>query len=363
MAEESSQERTEQPTPKKRRDAAKKGEVPRSQEVTTAFLLLAGAASVAWLSGPAAMAVVDIFVVSAQGFSALPAGMEGTVGYLTGLTVRVLALLAPILLVLAGTSLFVAGVQARGILTFEPLQPRWSRVDPLQKAKQIWGTQAVAQLARSLFKLAIVLLVMSGMLDRAVSEIPALGQSHPFAILALVRSYTVRILTGAGLAYLALALADYAYQVWQHEKRLRMSREEIRKELKEAEGDQVMKVRRRTMGRQLARRRMMLAVPEADVVVTNPTHVAVALKYDPEVADAPVVVAMGERKVAERIKEIAREAGVPTVENRPLARALLATARVGASIPVELFVAVAEVLAFVYRARGTTYAAARRGAP
>ena len=161
----------------------------------------------------------------------------------------------------------------------------------------------------------------------------------------------MRILASAGGAYLFLALADYAFQVWQHERQLKMSREELRKEQKEMEGDQVMKVRRRTMGRQLARRRMLLAVSEADVVITNPTHLAIALKYDPNEASAPVVLAMGARKMAFRIREIAKANGVAIVENKPLARALWATARVGLPIPVELYVAVAEVLAFVIRTR------------
>jgi flagellar biosynthetic protein FlhB len=176
-----------------------------------------------------------------------------------------------------------------------------------------------------------------------------LGQKSPFALLGFVRIHSARLLLWTGLAYLTLALADYAYQIWQHEKQLKMSKEEVRKELKESEGDQVVKVRRRTMARQMVRRRMLLAVSEADVVVTNPTHIAVALKYDPDVADAPMVLAMGERKLAQRIKELARENGIPTVENRPLARALLATAKVGHPIPVELFMAVAEILAWVYR--------------
>jgi flagellar biosynthetic protein FlhB len=162
---------------------------------------------------------------------------------------------------------------------------------------------------------------------------------------------------GAGLAFLLLALADYLYQVWRHEKSLKMSKEEIKREVKETEGDQILKVRRRTMARSMARRRMLLSVSDADVVVTNPTHIAVALKYDPEVAPAPMVLAMGARKVAKQIKDLALDAGVPVVENKPLARALYKTARVGLPIPVELYVAVAEILAWVIKQRE---AAARR---
>ena len=184
-----------------------------------------------------------------------------------------------------------------------------------------------------------------------MGEIPELGKQGPAALALLFKSYAVRVLGSAGLAYLFLALADYAFQIWQHERQLKMSREEIRREHKEMEGDQVMKVRRRTMGRALARRRMLLSVSDADVVITNPTRLAIALKYDPMVAPAPVVLAMGARKMAARIREVAKANGVPIIENQPLARALWATSKVGFPIPVDLYVAVAEVLAFVFRSR------------
>ena len=146
-------------------------------------------------------------------------------------------------------------------------------------------------------------------------------------------------------------LVDWIFQRQQHEQQLKMSKEEIKKELKETEGDQILKVRRRTMARSMARRRMLLAVSDADVVVTNPTHIAVALKYNPEEAPAPVVLAMGARKMAKQIRALAMKSGVPVVENKPLARALYKTARVGFPIPVELYVAVAEILAWVMRQR------------
>jgi flagellar biosynthetic protein FlhB len=146
-------------------------------------------------------------------------------------------------------------------------------------------------------------------------------------------------------------MADYGYQVWRHEKQLKMSKEEIKKELKESEGDQILKIRRRTMARSMARRRMLLSVSDADVVVTNPTHIAVALKYDADIAPAPIVLAMGARKIAKQIKKIAMDSGVTVVENKPLARALYKTAKVGLPIPIELYVAVAEILAFVIKQR------------
>lgn len=349
MAADSLQERTEAPTLKRRQEAAKKGEVPRSQEVTIAVLLLASAAVVAGTGGAIASAAVDLFGMNVSKLSALPVGVEGTAEYVNAVGWKILAAMSPALLIMAGAALTVGAVQARGVLSFDPLQPKWDRLDPFKKAKQIWGWKAPMELLKSLFKLGIVAIVLFVGLRTAVRDIPSLGQRSPFALLATVQSYATRMLLAAGIAYLALALADYAFQLWRHEKQLRMTREDVKKEVKESEGDQVIKVRRRSIGRQMARRRMLLSVSEADVVVTNPTQVAVALKYDPDVASAPTVLAIGERKVAQRIRELAEEAGVPVIENKPLAWALLATAQIGQPIPVDLFLAVAEVLAFVYR--------------
>ncbi|MGI9625691.1 MAG: EscU/YscU/HrcU family type III secretion system export apparatus switch protein [Longimicrobiales bacterium] len=349
MADQSSGEKTEAPTPKRRRDARQKGDVPRSQEVTTAFLLMMGAVVVNMATPALGVAGAQSFRQVIQKISALPVGVEGHATFLAGIGWMVLAAMAPILLALGATSLLVSGIQGRGILTATPLKPKWARLNPLTNIKRIWGVQALAQLAKSLAKLLIVGAAVYAALNQAMGDLPDLGKQGPAALALLFRSYAVRVLGSAGLAYLILALADYAFQTWQHERQLKMSREEIRKEYKESEGDQVMKVRRRTMGRALARRRMLLAVSDADVVITNPTRLAVALRYDPTEAPAPIVLAMGARKMAARIRAVAREHGVPIIENKPLARALWGSARVGFPIPVDLYFAVAEVLAFVIR--------------
>lgn len=351
------QEKSEAPTPKRRRDAHKKGEVPRSQEVTTAFLLLAAAGAVSMGGGTIAREITILFTEATEGGMSILGGFDGTVGWLQEVGWVSLGAVTPVLLTMAGTALLVAGIQARGVLTVEPLKPKWNRVSPLKNAKQKWGLQAPVQLAKSVFKLGIISGAMYFSLASAGDQLPDLGRQSPYALLRFIQDQAVRLLMGAGLAFLLLALADYLYQVWRHEKSLKMSKEEIKREVKETEGDQILKVRRRTMARSMARRRMLLSVSDADVVVTNPTHIAVALKYDPEVAPAPMVLAMGARKVAKQIKDLALDAGVPVVENKPLARALYKTARVGLPIPVELYVAVAEILAWVIKQRE---AAARR---
>ncbi len=252
---------------------------------------------------------------------------------------------------LLAAGLAIAAPQARGVLTTRPLMPDFSRLDPAKNITRVVGTQAIGELLKSLLKLGLVSLVVYYALGSAWSDVMALGQQSPFGFAATTHTYAVRLLGTAGLCYLALAAFDYAWQLWQHEQQLKMSRDEIREEMKQSEGDPLMKQRMRSFARALSRKQMMRDVPKADVVITNPTHIAIALRYDPLTAPAPVVLAIGQRKVAERIKAIARESGVPCVENRPLARALLATATLGQMIPAELYAAVAEILAFVIRRR------------
>lgn len=359
MADESFQEKTEAPTPKRRREAAEKGQVPRSQEVGTALLLLAAAGAIHLGGTGLARELAIVFDRSARSSAAFPLGVEGATALLRGVGWQVLAALAPVVLGITGLATAAAALQARGTLTWQPLKPDWNRLSPQKNLGRIFGIRSVAELAKAVLKLVLIGFVVYLALRRTWPEILSLGQKSPFALLVVLRQTAVRLFGTAGLAFLAIALADYLFQFWQHEKQLRMSLQEIKQETKESEGDPMVKARRRSQGRALARRQMMSAVPTADVVVTNPTHIAVALRYDPSVALAPIVVALGERKVAQRIKALAYEAGVPVIENKPLARALLATARVGLPIPVELYVAVAEVLAFVFKQRGRGAAAGR----
>lgn len=348
----SDQDRTEAPTPKRREDARRKGQVPRSQEVNVAFGLLAGALLLQ-VGGPMlGRALQDLMGHTFLQASLPAAGLHGIGGRVVDLGWRTLAMLVPVLAGAAFLALAVAGAQGRGVLSAEPLQPKFEKLDPIANAKRVWGTRAWSELGKSLLKLGllsgVLLLTLRGLLDR----LPTLVQRSPAAMALEIRDTSVRLLLAAGAAYLVVAAADYAFQLWQEERQLRMTKDEVRRELKETDGDPHVKARLRSMGRALARKRMLTQVAHADVVVTNPTHVAVALKYDPAVAPAPVVLAMGERKVAERIKALAADAGVPRVENVPLARALLRTARVGEPIPAEFYVAVAEVLAFVMRQKG-----------
>ena len=352
MSEQSSAgEKTEEATPKKRSDARNRGEIPRSMELNSALILLGGALTTLALAPALGGTVRSIFEFSLLAGSAGEMDLRGAATFLQALGWRLAAGLGAFLTIMAGVALFTAGVQARGVLTVKPLEPKWSRLDPLKNIKQQYGSQAIVEFVKSIVKVLVVAIVIRGVAGNAWAEMLDLVSRSPFAVLEVVRRHAVRLLLYAGYAYLVLAALDYAYQVWKNEKDLRMTKQEVKDEMKQSEGDPMVKARMRSMGRSLARRRMFQDVPLADVVITNPTHIAIALRYDPELSLAPVVVAVGQRKIAERIKAIAAENEVPMVENRPLARALLRTVQVGMAIPPEFYVAVAEVLAFVIRER------------
>lgn len=349
MADDGFQERTEQATPRRRQEARNEGRIPKSQEVGSAFgLLTAGLAlgPAVKISGDALQRFFRESLVSQGG---MLGSTEWTAGWMRGSLGTLLMSFVPLLVTLAAVGLLIAALQARGTLTTKPLEVNWERLAPWKNLKRFVGIKPFVELLKALLKVGLVGLVIWFVLDRAWADLIRLPQTSPGSLLSLLSVYVIRVLVASALALMALAGADYAYQVWQHEKELKMTREEVKKELRETEGDPFVKARLRQLGRSLARMRMMAEVPTADVVVTNPTHIAVALRYDISVSPAPVVVAMGARKTAERIKKIAAESGVPVVENKPLARALFKTAEVGGPVPPALYIAVAEVLAFVIR--------------
>jgi flagellar biosynthetic protein FlhB len=352
MSDGSDMEKTEDPTPQRRDEARKEGRVPKSQDFTAATLIL-GSALVLNATGPAlGTLLLDTF---GYGLSAVGAGdldAASAVTLVQTLGWKVLAVLGVTLASLAAVALAVTGLQARGTFSTKPLGPDWNRINPGANAKRIAGKQAWVDLGKSLVKLAIVGLAVRSSLQRAWPDVLALVQESPYGLLVVVRRYSVSLFTTAGLSYLGLAGLDYFWQLWEHEKSLKMTKEEVKQESKSSEGNPMVKQRMRAVGRAMVRKRMMQDVPRADVVVVNPVHIAVALKYDALLAPAPVVLAVGQRKVAERIKALAYEHGIPVIENRPLARALVAAkVQPGTVIPADLYVAVAEVLAFVFRQR------------
>jgi flagellar biosynthetic protein FlhB len=349
----SAQERSEPATPHRRRKAHEEGRVARSADLSGAAVLLGGIGGLALMGGTLALRLVETFRSTLPLLSSATLDQPNAIDLIYGVARAALPVLVGLLLAATLPALLLNALQARGVFSLEPLKPKWSHLSPLGNLKRILGAQAVAALVKALLKLLVLAAIVYVALRSVWPELIGLGSTTVERIPAVTWNAGLRLALAAGLAFLAIAAADYGFQFYQLEKQLRMTRQEVVQERKEQEGDPLIKSRIQSVARALARKRMLGEVKRADVVITNPSHIAVALKYDPAMASAPVVLAMGERKLAERIKEIARAAGVPLVENRPLARALLSTARVGQAIPPALYAAVAEVLAYVYRTRGT----------
>jgi flagellar biosynthetic protein FlhB len=350
--------RTEEPTPRRRQQAREEGKIARSPELAAAVVLLGGTLVLASFAGRAiGEHVVELFRTAPYWLDLEPPAVGGAVALVRNVVWRVVGAMAPFGLGLAVLALGVGLLQSRGVASSKPLRPDLSRINPAAGLRRVFGSEAAWNLVKSTFKLSVLALVTYVALRRAWPHFVELADAPPSEIVGALQSSTVRVALTVGLAFVALGLFDFGIQFFRLEKSLKMSRQEVVQEFREQEGDPQIKARIRQIARQRARQRMLAQVARADVVVTNPTHIAVALKYDLALAAAPMVIAMGERKLAERIKLIATQAGVPLVENRPLARALLATCTVGAPIPPALYVAVAEILAFVYRTRGRLPAA------
>lgn len=353
FADDGGEDRTEAATPRRRSEAEREGRIPHSAEVSAAFVLLA-ATVVLGSAGGAAIAreTAELLRRNFAALAAEPLTSVGAIALLRTAAAHLLLALTPFALTVAVVALSVGLVQGRGVLSAARVTPKLDKLNPLRGLGRILSVQGAFTLLKSLLKLVVLGIVTWQILRDAWPELTALSAVDSAVVLAYLESLAVKLALHVGLAFLLLAGADYGFQVFQYEKSLRMTKQEIKRESRESEGDPLIKSRIRALGRQLARKRMLRDVARADVVVTNPTHIAVALKYDPLRAGAPIVLAMGERKVAERIKALAAQAGVPLVENRPLARALLGSATVGQQIPAALYAAVAEVLAYVYRRRG-----------
>lgn len=352
MAGEDGQEKTEPASQKRRDEARREGRVPKSQELSGATLLLAGTASLALVGGGAlARHASQLMLRDFGALSADPLSMTNAMSMMQHIALTTITAMGPFLLGVAGITLLVNVVQARGVISPESLGPKLEHISPLSGFKRLFSLDAVFNVIKALVKVIVIGWVAWLVLKRAWPEVLSSAGAQVPQVLGLTRGLAIRMALLVGMVYLIVAALDYGWQVWQYEKSIRMTKQELVQEHKESDGDPHVKGRIRQLQRSMARKRMMSSVATADVVVTNPTHIAVALKYDPLVASAPIVVAMGERLIAKKIKEIAYKAGVPVMENKPLARALFASAQIGHPVPPALYVAVAEVIAFVFGRR------------
>jgi flagellar biosynthetic protein FlhB len=352
MADDDNGEKTEQPTERRRQEVRSQGNIARSADLTAAGLLI-GVASLLYFTGSGIVTTLSEFL---QRSLEQDAWLRIDRGLLMNQFQSSLILFSravlPSMLILLIAAIATNLLQVGFIITTESLQPQWSRINPISGFQRLFSLKGIVRLFGSLLKLTFL---------GAVAMWYIAGRMPTFLSLFAVDPSAAGISIGQGMIVLAfflagtllsLAILDYGYQYWQFEQEIRMTKQEIREEHRQMEGDPQIRQRRREVHRKLASSRQMADVKTADFVVTNPTHIAVAIKYDSAKMIAPIVVAKGEGFMAERIRKIAAEHRVPIIEKKPLARALYKTVRVGRPVPLDMYEAVAEILAYVYRLRG-----------
>ncbi|HHY47686.1 MAG TPA: flagellar biosynthesis protein FlhB [Firmicutes bacterium] len=341
-------DRTEAATPRRRQEARRRGQVARSLEINTAFILLVATAAIGSWSWYALQALQKFLIAVLSHCHEFHPSWEEMMVLAREASIACFKVAGPIIVACLIAGLIASGAQVGFLLTLEPLIPRLSRLDPIAGLSRLFSARAGIELAKSMIKVTIVGYVGFISLRQEWERIALAVQMDNFSLVAATRQILLTLGYRMGTALALLAAADYIIQRREFEANLRMTKQEVKEEFRQMEGDPVVRSRIRSKQRQVAMQRMMQEVPRATVVVTNPVHVAVALKYDSRTMKAPRVVAKGARLLCERIKEIARNNGVPVVENPPLAQALYKSVDIGREIPVHLYKAVAEVLAYVF---------------
>ncbi|WP_273077288.1 flagellar biosynthesis protein FlhB [Selenomonas felix] len=348
-------EKTEEPTAKKRADARKKGQVGRSQELNTAFVLLVGffTLKLLWDSIYLSIASYTTYVFTNLNQSV---DTENIIHIFIGIIVVLAKTAFPIMFAIMLIGLAINFFQVGLTFNTESIEFKLDKLNPINGFGRIFSKRSLVELAKSFFKILVIGFFLYRFIHEQILAMPQFMFFDLTTSLALVAEIIFQMAFIVIGVIMIMALMDYGYQKWQTTQDLKMTKQEVKDEMKQSEGDPQIKGKIRQKQRQMAMARMMKEVPKADVIVTNPTHYAIALSYQQGMS-APLVVAKGQDLVAQRIKEIAREARVPIIENKPLARAIYAAVQIGDAIPQELYQAVAEVLAYVYRLKH-----ARRGA-
>lgn len=351
-------EKTEEPTSKKLSDARKEGQVAKSKEVTSAFELLAAFLMMRFFMQYIGTVLVgNIYDI----YSQIPTYVKLYEGHIQSQTfrmlfvqslLRILQIIAPFLIVGFLVAFITNLLQVKWKVTTKPLRPKFSKLNPVNGFKRFFSPNSLVELVKSVLKLTLIGYVVKSYLEK---NMPSIFQLYDISLnqgIVQVGILVINLGIRISLFYMLIAAADYVYQKIKFKKDMKMTKQEVKDEYKNAEGDPQVKSKQRQRMMEASRRRMMQQLPEADVVITNPTHYAVAIKYEPELYDAPFVVAKGADYLAQKIKDVAKENHIEIVENKPLARMLYANVDVGSVVPPELYQAVAEVLAFVYHLKG-----------
>ncbi len=354
MAEGQDQEKTEQATPKKREEARKKGQIAQSREIPSVMVLLSALSVFYFAGGWMFKQLSDVMRGVFAQLVQRSFGNEAAHELLWQIFKQLFILLAPLLAAIILAGVISNLVQTGFLLTGETLTPKLSKLNPINGVKRLFSLRSSMEVVKAILKVIIVGGMAYATLLGEMDKIPALVGLDTPNIMAFMGHVALRLGYYTCLVLMVLAGIDFLFQHWQHERDLRMTKQEVKDEYRQREGDPMVRSRIRAIQREMAMRRMMESVPDATVVITNPTHLAVALKFDHSMP-APKVVAKGAGVVAENIKALAKENDVPIIEEKPLARALYKNVEIDQYIPADLYHAVAEMLAYVYRLKGLVH--------
>ena len=352
---ESGGEKTEDASGRKLSKAREEGQVAKSMEIPSVFVLLGGVLTLYMSSQLFYNNFAGVFHYNLT-FEKIPVFTITDVVHLLAVHIRIILVTCiPVMLAVMLVALISNFAQVGFKISWKSLEPKFSRLDPINGFKQKFTSRAVIEFVKTLLKITIICAVAYNSIRSELTDISVLYDASIGYILLFILKVAFWIFIKVCLIMIVLALLDYAYQKWKFLDDQKMTKKEVKDETKQTEGDPLVKSRIRQLQHEAARKRMMAAVPDADVVVTNPTRLAVALKYDGNEMDAPTVLAKGAGPVAKNIRRIAEENNIPIVEDKPLARNLYSNVDIGGEVPMELYQAVAELLAYVYKLKGKTF--------
>lgn len=343
-------EKTEKATPKKRQDARKKGQVLKSQDVSAAIALLILFLLLIFLAPMMFEGLYSFFIQQLTKNMLIETISADIVMEMYSESITEMAkIVLPIMIVAVVVGIGSNFLQFGFLFTTETLKLDLKKIDPIKGIKKIISVRAIINLLKSILKISLIGAATAIVIIINLDTVLSLAFHSPWDILAIVAKLVAYMGIAASIMLLVISLFDYIYEKFEYEKQLKMSKQDIKDEYKNAEGDPLIKSKIKQRQREMAMRRMMQEIPNADVVITNPTHYAIALKYDEDSMDAPTIIAKGTDFIAQKIKMIAKENDIVMVENRPLARAMYDQVEIGDQVPEEFFKAVAEILAYVYR--------------
>ena len=354
MAEENFQEKTETATPKKREKTREEGQTARSVEIPSVFVLFTGILFL-YFSGFISYKHLTDIMRHSFSFESIPEfNINYVVAILNTFLLKVFLFIIPLFISIFIIALLSNFLQVGFLFSHKAITPKFSRLSIIKGFGRLFSKKSLVELVKSVLKLLIIGIVSYFVVKNEVVRIPFLYHQSTGEILIYMCKISFKIFIWTISIMVIMAILDYLFQRWQFEEQIKMTKQEVKDESKQAEGDPQVKARIRSLQQQAARRRMMQDIPKADVVVTNPTHLALAIQYDALSMNAPKILAKGAGAVAERIRNVAKENDIPVIEDKELAQNLYKTVDIGDEIPVTLFKAVAELLAYVYKLKGKT---------